>query len=155
MDGQIKEIIKKMTLHQKVMLCTGKNSWRTRDYEELGIPSILMSDGTNGVRFQKGSDDPPPLSFYELLDGSFDSEEALANTHVSTCYPSGSAIACSWDQELIARIGRAIAGECKGLGINMLLGPGMNIHRHPLTARNFEYYSEDPVLTGEMAAANK
>ena len=151
--GRIGEILSRMTLHQKVMLCTGKNSWRTRDYEELGIPSILVSDGTNGVRFQKGSDNPPELSFYELLDGSFDSEEALANTFVSTCYPSGSAIACTWDRELTGRIGRALAEDCRSLGINMLLGPGMNIHRTPLTARNFEYYSEDPVLTGEMAAA--
>lgn len=62
-------------------------------------------------------------------------------------------IASSWDTELIGEIGKKLAGECKELGINMLLGPGMNIHRHPLTARNFEYYTEDPVITGEMAAA--
>ncbi len=153
MQKNISSIISKMTLHQKIMLVTGKNSWRTQEYEELGIPSILVSDGTSGVRFQIGSDAPAKLSFYELLEGSFDSEEALANTFVSTCYPSGSAIACTWDREMIGRIGKALAGDCKKLGINVLLGPGMNIHRHPLTARNFEYYSEDPVLTGEMAAA--
>lgn len=153
MHKDISSIIGHMTLHQKVMLVTGKNSWRTQAFEDLGIPSILVSDGTSGVRFQKGSDEPAKMSFYELLEGSFDSEEALANTVVSTCYPSGSAIACSWDRQMIRRIGKALAGDCKKLGINMLLGPGMNIHRHPLTARNFEYYAEDPVLTGEMAAA--
>lgn len=150
---QIEEIISKMTLHEKVLLCTGKNSWRTRDYEKLGIPSILMSDGTSGVRFQIGSDQPKEMSFYDSLGGSFDNEEAMSRTYRATCFPSGSAIASSWDTELIGKIGKKLAGECKELGINMLLGPGMNIHRHPLTARNFEYYSEDPVLTGEMAAA--
>ena len=150
---QIEEIISKMTLHEKVLLCTGKNSWRTRDYEKLGIPSILVSDGTSGVRFQIGSDQPEEMSFYDSLGGSFDNEEAMSRTYRATCFPSGSAIASSWDTELIGEIGKKLAGECKELGINMLLGPGMNIHRHPLTARNFEYYSEDPVITGEMAAA--
>lgn len=151
---QIEEIISKMTLHEKVLLCTGKNSWRTRDYEKLGIPSILVSDGTSGVRFQIGSDQPEEMSFYDSLGGSFDNEEAMSRTYRATCFPSGSAIASSWDTELIGEIGKKLAGECKELGINMLLGPGMNIHRHPLTARNFEYYSEDPVITGEMAAAD-
>lgn len=150
---QIQEIVRKLTLHEKVLLCTGKNSWRTRDFEELGIPSILMSDGTCGVRFQIGSDRPEERSFYDSLGGSFDNAEAMSRTYRATCFPSGSAIACSWNTELIAEIGKELAEECKTLGINMLLGPGMNIHRHPLTARNFEYYSEDPVITGEMAAA--
>ena len=150
---QIQEIVSKMTVHEKVLLCTGKNSWRTRDYEQLGIPSILMSDGTSGVRFQIGSDQPEEMSFYDSLGGSFDNAEAMSRTYRATCFPSGSAVACSWDTELIERIGKALAGECKELGINILLGPGMNIHRHPLTARNFEYYSEDPVITGEMAAS--
>ena len=150
---QIEEIISKMTLHEKVLLCTGKNSWRTRDYEKLGIPSILVSDGTSGVRFQIGSDQPEEMSFYDSLGGSFDNEEAMSRTYRATCFPSGSAIASSWDTELIGEIGKKLAGECKELGINMLLGPGMNIHRHPLTARNFEYYSEDPYLSGMLAAA--
>ncbi|MFR7663018.1 MAG: hypothetical protein ACLUZ0_08200 [Coprococcus sp.] len=75
---QIEEIISKMTLHEKVLLCTGKNSWRTRDYEKLGIPSILVSDGTSGVRFQIGSDQPEEMSFYDSLGGSFDNEEAMS-----------------------------------------------------------------------------
>ena len=150
---QIEEIISKMTLHEKVLLCTGKNSWRTRDYEKLGIPSILVSDGTSGVRFQIGSDQPEEMSFYDSLGGSFDNEEAMSRTYRATCFPSGSAIASSWDTELIGEIGKKLAGECKELGINMLLGPGMNIHRNPLCGRNFEYYSEDPLLTGLCAAA--
>ena len=152
-NEEIKKIISKMTLHEKVYLCTGMNSWRTRSYKHHGIPSILVSDGTSGVRFQKGSDTPAEVSFYDSLGGSFDNEEALERTCSATCFPSGSAIACTFNQKLLRTIGEKLAGECKELGINVLLGPGMNIHRHPLTARNFEYYSEDPVLTGEMAAS--
>lgn len=153
------EIIQKMTLHEKVMLCTGKNSWRTKDYPHHHIPSILMSDGTSGVRFQKGSDGDGAVSisgadsFYESLSGRFDDDDAMERTYEATAFPSGSAISCSWNKELIREIGSAIAKECQKLGINLLLGPGLNTRRHPLTARNFEYYSEDPCLAGDMAAA--
>lgn len=151
---QIQSIIQKMTLREKLFLCTGDGSWKTKEYEQLGIPAVIMSDGTNGVRFQKGSEQSPvERPFSEGLGDKFDDEGAMQRTYKATCFPSGSAIACSWDRDLIKRIGRDIAKECKALGINMLLGPGMNIRRHPLTARNFEYYSEDPVLSGEMAAA--
>ena len=151
---EIRDIISRMTLREKVYLVTGKNSWRTRDYAKYGIPSILVSDGTAGIRFQKGSDHPAPAGFYDRLGGSFDSEEGLAATIPATNFPSASAMACSWDKDLAGEVGAAIANECKEIGINILLGPGMNIHRHPLTARNFEYYSEDPVITGELASAN-
>ncbi len=155
----IEKIIEKMTLHEKVMLCTGKNSWQTKDYPQYGIPSIRMSDGTSGVRFQKGSDDEGAVSisgaesFYESLSGRFDDDDAIERTYEATAFPSGSAIACSWNKALIEKIGQAIAEECQKLGINLLLGPGLNTRRHPLTARNFEYYSEDPCLAGNMAAA--
>jgi beta-glucosidase len=112
-----------------------------------------MSDGTSGVRFQKGSDSAHAPGFLESISGDFDSEAALRNTYEATCFPSGSTIACSWDRALVRHIGNAIAQECRLLGIDLLLGPGMNIRRHPLTARNFEYYSEDPRLTGELACA--
>lgn len=155
----IDKIIEKMTLHEKVMLCTGKNSWQTKDYPQHGIPSIRMSDGTSGVRFQKGSDEDGAVSlsgaesFYESLSGRFDDDDAMERTYEATAFPSGSAIACSWNKALIEKIGGAIAEECQKLGINLLLGPGLNTRRHPLTARNFEYYSEDPCLAGDMAAA--
>lgn len=155
MEKTVDEIIAKMTLHEKVMFCMGKNFWKTKDYEHLGIPSIVMSDGTSGVRFQKGSDtaEVEKISFYESLSSKFDDEAAIDNTHEATCFPSGSSIACSWNKDLVHQMGIAIAHECQKLGINLLLGPGMNIRRHPLTARNFEYYSEDPCLTAEMASA--
>ncbi|MBT2290164.1 glycoside hydrolase family 3 C-terminal domain-containing protein [Paenibacillus albidus] len=153
MKINISGLVARMTLHEKVMLCTGENSWRTQAFEPLDIPSILMSDGSSGVRFQKDSDVTIPQSFYESISGRFDSEEAISHTHEATCFPSASTVACSWDTDLLQKIGEALGEECRHLGINLLLGPGMNIRRHPLTARNFEYYSEDPYLTGEMASA--
>jgi len=150
----IPSIIKAMSRDQKVRLCTGKNNWQTTAYEELGVPSLVMSDGTNGVRFQKGSteEDVSVNLFDALVNFSFDSEHALSNTYEATCFPTGSALASSWNPVLAGKVGAAVAKECKHLGIGLLLGPGMNIRRHPLTARNFEYYSEDPVLSGEIAA---
>lgn len=153
MRNKIEEWIDKLTLEEKVSLCTGKNFWQTQNIDRLGIPSITVSDGTNGVRFQKGSTSEEKLSFADAIKGSFDSEEAIEKTYSATCFPTGSAIACSWNKELIYQIGCSIAKECKKLGIDVLLGPGINTRRHPLTARNYEYYSEDPCLAGDMAAA--
>ncbi len=153
MKNKIEEWINELTLEEKISLCTGKNSWQTQNIDRLGIPAITVSDGTNGVRFQKGSTSERKMSFAESIQGSFDSEDAMEKTYPATCFPTGSAIACSWDKELIYNVGRSIAKECKGLGIDVLLGPGINTRRHPLTARNYEYYSEDPCLAGDMAAA--
>lgn len=152
-NGRIEKWIEELTIEEKISLCTGKNFWQTQNIDRLGIPSITVSDGTNGVRFQKGSKSEETISFAEAIRGSFDNEDALAKTYPATCYPTGSAIACSWNKTLIYEIGRAIAKECKALGIDVLLGPGINTRRHPLTARNYEYYSEDPCLAGDMAAA--
>lgn len=149
----IQSIIHKMTLEQKISLCTGADSWHTTAIEELAVPSLTMSDGTNGVRFQKPRRLTAPCNLYDTtVNFSFDNEAALKNTYEATCYPSGSALACSWSPALAREIGAAVAVECRARGIGLLLGPGMNIRRHPLTARNFEYYSEDPCLSGEMAA---
>lgn len=152
-NERIETLIKELTLDEKISLCTGKNFWQTQNIDRLGIPSVTMSDGTNGVRFQKGSACEKRLPFRELIRGSFDTEEAIANTYPATCYPTGSAISCSWNRELIHQVGGAIARECRQLGIDLLLGPGINTRRYPLTARNYEYYSEDPCLAGDMAAA--
>lgn len=150
----IDKIIGAMTLEEKLLLCTGDGSWHTREFPHHGIPSILMSDGTNGVRIQRQQHDVGGHDLaYATLNNSFDSAEALANTYESTSFPSGSTIACSWDPRLLSEVAHAIAIECRALGINLLLGPGINIRRHPLTARNFEYYSEDPLLTGVLGTA--
>ncbi|ADK80351.1 glycoside hydrolase family 3 C-terminal domain-containing protein [Sediminispirochaeta smaragdinae] len=150
----IETILGQMSLDEKLRLCTGDGLWHTAAFPSLGVPAVLMSDGTSGVRLQKESKGPDDTDFaYNAINSSFDSDEALTCTYAATCFPSGSTISCSWDTELIQEVGRAIAEECRALGIRLLLGPGINIRRHPLTARNFEYYSEDPFLTGRMGAA--
>jgi beta-glucosidase len=152
-NRKINEIISKLSLHEKIQLCMGRNSWRTNEIEQYHIPSLHVSDGTNGIRYQTGSEEEDPPYFRDCIHGSFDSAEAMEKTHAATCYPSGSAMACAWNRKLMNEVGRNLALECRALGIRVLLGPGMNIRRHPLTARNFEYYSEDPCLSGETAAA--
>lgn len=150
---QIEEILQKMTLAEKARLCTGATHWKTVAMPQYGVPSLVMADGTSGLRLQQGSEDKEENDLYEnVMFFSFDSEEALARTIPSTCYPAGSALACSWNPELAREVGAAIAEECKAQGVGMLLGPGMNLRRHPLAGRGFEYYSEDPALSGEMAA---
>ncbi len=151
---QIEDIIKSMSVEQKAWLCMGDNMWKTRAFPEYGLESVVMSDGTSGVRFQKGSEDEPKAVFADSLSSSFDNADAVERTYKATAFPSGSSIACSWNTELVQRIGAALADECKALGIRLLLGPGLNLRRHPYTGRNFEYYSEDPCLAGEMAAAS-
>ncbi|MDR2102511.1 MAG: glycoside hydrolase family 3 C-terminal domain-containing protein [Treponema sp.] len=156
---KIKEILSKMTLEEKSELCMGKNQWQTQDFPHLGIPSVMMTDGTNGVRFNKteeeikkeyGPDVSP--SFFDVTTLSQNSER-IDLIYPATCFPSGSAIASSWDRDLIRNIAAAVAAECKGRGLSLLLGPAMNIRRSPMGGRSFEYFSEDPVLSGEIAAA--
>lgn len=119
-----------LTLQEKAALCVGMNTWQTVAIERLGIPSITMSDGPHGVR--------------RATDIASDSLPA-------TCFPTASALAASWDVDLIYELGQALADECIALGVDIVLGPGNNMKRTPLCGRNFEYYSEDPFLGGEMA----
>ncbi len=129
------ELISKMTLEEKAGLCSGRDMWRFKDVKRLGIPSIMVPDGPNGLRVQHGKDTRVNVS-----------ERA-------TCLPTSSAVACSWDRGLAEDIGAAIAREALKEDVQMVLGPGINIKRSPLCGRNFEYYSEDPLLAGEMGAA--
>lgn len=152
-EKDIPSIVSQMTLDEKVALCTGSTAWSTLQIPRLGVPSIRTSDGTNGIRFQKHSESGDKKTFYDRLFFSFDDAYAIANTYEATCFPCGSALACSWDRDLILRVAAAVAEEAKALNIQLLLGPGLNLRRHPLTARNYEYFSEDPCLSGEIAAA--
>ncbi|MCL2820390.1 MAG: glycoside hydrolase family 3 C-terminal domain-containing protein [Oscillospiraceae bacterium] len=132
----IKEIISKMTLEEKAGLCSGMNYWETKPVERLGIPSVLMTDGPHGLR--KTNTGP----------------SSKDRTSVpSTCFPPAVLSACSFDTELLFEIGTAIAEEALTEEIRIILGPGVNIKRSPLCGRNFEYFSEDPYLAGEMATA--
>jgi beta-glucosidase len=159
MKKKIKEILSKMTLEEKSQLCMGKDSWQTKDFPHLGIPSVLMSDGTNGLRINKTKEeliaeygDTEAIDFFEFTELSQNSGR-IKQIHPATCYPSGSAIASSWDRDLVREIAASVAQECKKRGVSLLLGPAMNIRRSPLGGRSFEYFSEDPFVSGEIAAS--
>ena len=132
-----KELLKEMTLLEKTALLSGKTVWQTQDISRLSIPSVFCSDGPHGIRKQAGAGDHLGLN------------EALP----ATCFPPAGTIANSWDEELGEKIGKAIGEEAVALGVDIVLGPGLNIKRNPLCGRNFEYFSEDPYLSGKMAAA--
>lgn len=131
------DIIKKMTLEEKIVLCSGQDFWHTKAFDHLNIPSILMSDGPHGIRKQEADTDM--LGVHQSIP--------------STCYPTAVLSACSWDPKVMQSIGNAVALEAKHFNVSLVLGPGANIKRNPLCGRNFEYFSEDPLLSGKLAAA--
>ena len=131
------DIIEKMTLEEKASLCSGKDYWHLVGIERLELPEIMVSDGPHGLR--KHNDKK------EKTD--------IMGSVPAICFPTASATACSWDEELLFEMGQALGDECLTENVSVLLGPGMNIKRSPLCGRNFEYFSEDPYLAGKMAAA--
>ncbi len=134
----MKTLIEKMTLEEKASMCSGMNFWDTQAIEHLGIPKMMVTDGPHGLRKQTGSSDH--LGILESVP--------------ATCFPSASATACSFDPSLLTEMGVAIGKECQKENVGVILGPGVNIKRSPLCGRNFEYFSEDPYLSGEMAKAH-
>jgi|LSQX01.2.fsa_nt_gb beta-glucosidase len=134
------DIVSKMTLREKVAICSGKDYWHTLDIERLGLPSVNLTDGPHGIRQQGENVDK---------DGGAD----LLMGVPATCFPPACATAASWNTELIEEMGDALGAECQEKRVSVLLGPGVNIKRSPLCGRNFEYFSEDPYLTGKMATA--
>ncbi|MER6007861.1 glycoside hydrolase family 3 C-terminal domain-containing protein [Nonomuraea angiospora] len=126
-----------LTLEQKASLLTGGGFWSTTAIPEAGIDAIVLADGPHGVRRQKHGTD----------------HLGLHHSEPATCFPPAVAVGSSWSEEVAAKIGAALAKEARALGVNVLLGPGVNIKRSPLGGRNFEYYSEDPLLSGVLAAA--
>lgn len=131
-----KDIINKMKLEEKAMLCVGQDYWNSKGLERLGIPSIKMSDGPHGLRVQKTKAD----------------NLGINKSEVSTCFPSGATIANSWDKQLAYKMGKTIGEEAVREEVDIVLGPGVNIKRSPLCGRNFEYFSEDPFLSGKIGA---
>ena len=134
---QIKNIISQMTLEEKAGLTSGRDNWFTKEIERLGILSVRTSDGPHGLRTQEGEENSL-------------AEERSAKT---VCFPAACLSAASFDRKLICEMGKALGQESQALGVNILLGPGVNMKRSPLCGRNFEYFSEDPYLAGEMGAA--
>jgi beta-glucosidase len=147
-----------MTPEEKLDLVAGHGLWRTTPVERLGLPSIVMTDGPNGVRYSRAQVEESAgggIDFTAFLALVTDRErEAVGQRKVetSTCFPTGSSLACSWDPGLAWAVGEAMAEECAHFGVDALLAPGMNIRRTPLAGRSSEYYSEDPLVTGEIAA---
>ncbi|MDE5933067.1 MAG: glycoside hydrolase family 3 protein, partial [Lachnospiraceae bacterium] len=138
MDKQkIKNMISQMTLEEKAGLTSGRDNWFTKGIERLGVPSVRTSDGPHGLRTQAGE------------------ENSLAEerSERTVCFPAACLSASSFDRALIREMGEALGQESQALGVNVLLGPGINMKRSPLCGRNFEYFSEDPYLAGEMGAA--
>ncbi len=132
----IKKILKELTLEEKASLCSGADFWHTKAIERLAIPQIMVSDGPHGLR--KNAED------------SSNPQEAIK----AVCFPTASALACSFDRNLLTAMGKALGEECQAEKVSVILGPGCNIKRSPLCGRNFEYFSEDPYLASEMAAAH-
>lgn len=130
---KIKDLLSQLTLEEKASLCSGENNWSSKAIKRLGIPSIYMTDGPHGLR--KEADD------------------GFGNSKPATCFPTAACLAASWNPALLTKVGQAIGKECQSYGVQILLGPGANIKRSPLNGRNFEYFSEDPIVSGEMAAA--
>ncbi|NMB46147.1 MAG: glycosyl hydrolase [Firmicutes bacterium] len=136
LEEKVKKLVEELTLEEKASLCSGASMWETKPIERLGIPSICMTDGPHGVRLSEG----------ENL------EEGLRAVP-ATCFPTACGLAATWDTGLLHEVGTALGKESNSLGVHILLGPGVNIKRSPLGGRNFEYYSEDPVLAGDLGAA--
>ncbi len=134
MSEKIKDLIKQMTLEEKAGLCSGKDFWHTKDVERLGIPSVMVTDGPHGLR--KQADAADHLGLNESVP--------------AVCYPAGCASAASFNESTLEKLGSALGLEAKANDVSVVLGPGVNIKRSPLCGRNFEYYSEDPLLASRM-----
>nr|AHF25260.1 beta-glucosidase [uncultured bacterium Contig1604] len=132
----IEQILTQMTVEEKAALVSGTDFMYTNPIPRLNVPSLCMSDGPHGLRKQIGSGD-----------------NGVSRSEPATSFPTAAASASSWDPENTRRMGAAIAEECRHYGVHVLLGPGVNIKRNPLCGRNFEYFSEDPLLAGVMGAA--
>ena len=131
--SQARALVAQMTLEEKALLLSGDGWWKTHRIDRLNVPSVMMTDGPHGVRKVEGA--------------------ALAASVPATCFPTASALASAWNTDLIREVGMALAEECQANDVQILLGPGVNMKRSPLGGRNFEYFSEDPVLAGKLAAA--
>ncbi|MDR1638566.1 MAG: glycoside hydrolase family 3 C-terminal domain-containing protein [Clostridiales bacterium] len=134
--AEIERLVDLLSLEEKASLCSGLDNWRTKPIERLGIPNIMMSDGPHGLRVNSGTAN-------DINGGSVP----------TVCFPSACASAASFDRDLLHAMGNELGRQCQALGVDVLLGPGVNIKRSPLGGRNFEYFSEDPCLAGELGVA--
>ena len=131
----VDRLLTELTLAEKAALTSGSSFWYTAPVERLGIPRIMVSDGPHGLRAQPGEGD----------------HVGIGGSLPATCFPTASAVASAWNPQLLYRIGQALAQEARACNLSVILGPGINMKRSPLCGRNFEYFSEDPFLAGELA----
>ncbi|NYH80626.1 beta-glucosidase [Actinopolyspora biskrensis] len=131
------KLVAALTLEEKAALTSGKGFWHTTPVVRLSLPSIVLTDGPHGVRKQSGNGD----------------HLGLGDSVPATCFPPAVAMGSAFDPELLERVGRALGAEARAAGVHVLLGPGLNIKRSPLCGRNFEYFSEDPIVSGVLASA--
>ncbi len=134
---KIKDLVSQMTLEEKAGMCSGADFWHLKGVKRLGIPSVMVTDGPHGLRKQAEAADHLGIN---------ESEKAV-------CFPAGCATASSFDRDVLRKLGETIGQECQAMGVSTILGPAINIKRSPLCGRNFEYYSEDPFVASELAAA--
>lgn len=137
LTAQAQALVAQMTLAEKADFCSGKDFWHLPGLARLDIPSIMVTDGPHGLRKQGQNADH--LGAHRSIP--------------ATCFPTASALASSWDLDLMHEVGIALGQTCVDEDVSVLLGPGMNIKRSPLCGRNFEYFSEDPLLNGQIAAS--
>ncbi len=135
----VEELLRELTVEEKAALLEGYNSWMTNAIPRLAIPALHLTDGPVGVR--------------KKVDDVGEGIMGLGKSYPSTAFPTSVTIANSWAPENAEKMGRAIGEECVGYDVQVLLGPALNLKRDPRCGRNFEYYSEDPLLSGKMAAA--
>ena len=135
--AEAEALVAQMTLAEKADFCSGQDFWHLADLPRLGIEKIMVTDGPHGLRKQAQKAD------------HLGAHRSVA----ATCFPTASALASSWDLELIERVGEALGQTCVDEDVSVLLGPGLNIKRNPLCGRNFEYFSEDPFLNGHVAGS--
>ena len=134
---EVKSLVSRMTLEEKAGMCSGADFWHLKSIERLGIPQVMVTDGPHGIRKQSAQAD----------------HLGINESEKSVCFPAGCATASSYDRSLLTTLGETIGRECQAMGVATILGPAMNIKRSPLCGRNFEYYSEDPLVSTELAAA--
>ena len=137
MKRNLKELISQMTLEEKAGMCSGLDFWHLKGVERLGIPSVMVSDGPHGLRKQDQEADH--LGINESIK--------------AVCFPPAVLSACSFDRELLEKLGEVVGDEAQATDLSVVLGPAVNIKRSPLCGRNFEYYSEDPLVAGKSGAA--
>lgn len=136
LQNKINKLISELTIEEKVSLCSGRDDWSTMPIERLDIPWVWLSDGPHGLRRAPETD-----------------KAGYGDQLPAVCFPTASALAATWDVDLIYKVGQTLGDEAQAQGVSVLLGPGVNIKRSVLGGRNFEYFSEDPILSGEMGVA--